>query len=85
MTSSLSRSFIFGTGRAGSREARLQLTYTVRVIRIPAHIESPDHPFPEVRRAFEKGLGKIYSVDAIDWGGWVSLSYCKRGRHWCST
>ena len=41
--------------------------------RIPSHLESPDYPFPEVRRDFQNAVGKIYSVDAVDWGGWVSL------------
>ncbi len=50
-----------------------QIGDSVRVVRVPPHIESPDYPFPEVRRAFKKALGKIYSVDAVDWGGWVSL------------
>ena len=42
-------------------------------MRVPPHVESPDYPFPEVRRAFERALGETYSVDAVDWGGWVSL------------
>ena len=50
-----------------------QVGDSVRVIRIPAHVESPDYPFPEVRRAFENAFGKTYSVDAVDRGGWVSL------------
>jgi hypothetical protein len=46
----------------------------VRVVRVPPNVESPDYPFPEVRRVFENAIGKIYAVEAVDWGGWVSLS-----------
>lgn len=50
-----------------------QIGDSVRVVRVPPNVESPDYPFPEVRRAFENAIGKIYSVEAVDWGGWVSL------------
>ncbi len=45
----------------------------VRVAKIPVHI-GPDHPYPEVRRAFEFALSKTFRVEDIDWGGWVALT-----------
>jgi hypothetical protein len=50
-----------------------QIGDSVRVLHVPPNVESPDYPFPEVRRVFENAVGKIYSVDAVDWGGWLSL------------
>jgi hypothetical protein len=50
-----------------------QIGDSVSVVRLPPNVESPDCPFPEVRRAFEGALGKVYSIDAVDWGGWVFL------------
>ncbi len=51
-----------------------QVGDSVRVIRVPPNVESPDYPFPEVRRVFENAIGKICTVEAVDWGGWVSLN-----------
>jgi hypothetical protein len=50
-----------------------QIGDSVRVVRVPPNVQSPDYPFPEVRLVFESAVGKIYLVDAVDSGGRVSL------------
>jgi hypothetical protein len=51
----------------------LQVGDRVRVVRIPPHIDDPNYPYVEVKRAFAVALGNVYRVEEIDWGGWVWL------------
>jgi len=53
--------------------APIQVGDRVRVVRIPPHIDRPDYPHAETKRAFAEALGNVYRVDEIDWGGWVWL------------
>ena len=50
-----------------------QIGDRVRVIKIPAHIAQEDYPDFIVKNAFQSALGNCYSIEHIDWGGWVQL------------
>ncbi|MEO5924746.1 MAG: hypothetical protein ABIR70_13055 [Bryobacteraceae bacterium] len=58
-------------------EHHFQIGDTVRVKAIPPHINAT-YPFPETLQAFQFALGKTYSVEEVDWGGWVQLNLGQR-------
>jgi hypothetical protein len=45
----------------------------VRVVRIPPHIDALSAD-AETKLAFVTALGNVYTVEKVDWGGWVMLS-----------